>query len=397
MTGAFRPAQAPFIRPGVVIHEQGANADQLLARFAQAIKDRGFTVAGCVRDEGRLYDIGAARHAEAGEDEDKFVAAILRAAMRDDADLVVISGLSAFVAAATGLRARIDASTSLAMPVLTALPGAEIQKWLDFAGHGGSMVSPSLSSLWQWWGADHLYRDLALGVAEDAVRQIVCGPRWLMIQGPAGTGLSYLPKSPREFSRRLQDLKRLSLRQLAELSASWDPLDMAVAVAAINAHYNRIDIEGGLGNGANAFGDEAGRVVVVGAFPGLAETLKNPQVIETDPRPGEYPTVAMDTLLPGCAAAVAASSSLVNRSLPRILGLAGSSRVALVGPSTPMARRLHDYGCEILGGLVIRDPVGLGNAIKAGAMPREFQNYGQYMHIRASTPQTVKPRSRIGA
>ncbi|HVI50179.1 MAG TPA: DUF364 domain-containing protein, partial [Candidatus Sulfotelmatobacter sp.] len=124
------------------------------------------------------------------------------------------------------------------------------------------------------------------------------------------------------------------------------------------------------------------RVVAVGAFPGLSATLPNCAVIETDPRPGEYPTVAMDSLLPGCAAAVVNSSTIINRNLPRILRAAQGSRVALVGPSTPMTPRLHHYGLEILGGLVVSDPKGLAAMVRNGGQPREFGQFGQYLHLR---------------
>lgn len=376
----FQPAKAPWISPGVIIHEPHAPVDQLIAKFAHAVAKRGFAVAGCVRLGDTIIDVATGQTMD-GSDLD-CARKCLRAAMREDADLAVMSNFAAFRTAAKDLTASVEQGGFQGMPVLTAIPDGSVRQWHEFAGHGGTMISPTTRALWRWWGPERLYRDLALGVANDEVRQIVCGPRWLMVQGPAGAGLAYLPRSSRELVGRIPSLKRMSLRQLAEMSGSWDPLEMAVGIAAINAHYNRFDIEGEMGNGASAFGDEAGRVVVVGAFPGLSEVLSNPQIIENDPRPGEYPTVAMDTLLPGCAAAVVASSTLINRNLPRILRLAHGSRVALVGPSTPLTPRLFHYGTEILGGLVVRDAQGLGEAIRAGALPREFGRFGQYMHLR---------------
>jgi uncharacterized protein (DUF4213/DUF364 family) len=220
-------------------------------------------------------------------------------------------------------------------------------------------------------------------VDDDEVHQIVCGPRWIMVEGPLGVGLAYLPRSARELIPQLPRLGRLSLRQLAGLSQSWDPVEMALGIAAINAHANRFDLEGHAGNGVQDFSRAAGRVVAIGAFPGLGDILPQCAVIEADPRPGEFPVVAMDTLLPGCAAAVVNSSALINRNLPRILRLAQSSRVALVGPSTPLTPRLYAYGLDILGGLVVRDTAGLAAAIRSGATPREFGRFGRYVHIRS--------------
>jgi len=385
----FQPTQAPYIRPGVVIHEPDSVVGGLLGDFALALKQRGFAVAGCVRQGDQVLDL-ASGSAVSPSDLAGHAAKAFRAAMRDDSDLVVIDDFSACTKAAKQMLATIVPGQGLALPVLSAIPGDQVQHWLDFAGQGGSMVAPKDSSLWQWWGPERLYRDLTLGVASDEVRQIVVGPRWLMVEGPAGAGLAYLPRSAKDLIARLPELRKQSLRQLAELSASWDPLEMAVGIAAINAHYNRFDLTADIGNGADTFRGESGRVVVIGAFPGLAEILDNPQVIETEPRPGEYPTVAMDTLLPGCAAAVVASSTIINRTLPRILRLAQGSRIALVGPATPLSPRLYQYGVEVLGGLIIRDVRGLANAIRAGAMPREFTRFATYTHIRQAPGELTK-------
>jgi len=387
----FAPTKAPWISPGVVIHEPEAPVDEMVASFARTIAERGFSVAGCVRIGDATVDL--ANGLPIGLSAEDAAARCLRAAMRDDADLAVIGGFTAFRRAATELTAEVGQGVSQGMPVLTTIPDGSVQHWHDFVGTGCALIPPAMRGLWRWWGPERLYRDLALGVAADAVRQIVIGPRWLMVEGPAGAGLAYLPRNARDLIGRLPEFRKMSLKQLAEFSGSWDPLEMALGIAAINAHYNRFDLAGEMGNGAQAFGREAGRVVVIGAFPGLSEMLPNPQVIENDPRPGEYPTIAMDTLLPGCAAAVVASSTLVNRNLPRILRLAQGSRIALVGPVTPLTPRLYAYGVEILGGLVIRDPKGLAEAIRAGALPREFGRFGQYLHLRREE-DAVASRSR---
>ena len=114
-------------------------------------------------------------------------------------------------------------------------------------------------------------------------------------------------------------------------------------------------------------------------------------IIEADPRPGEYPIAAMETLLPACGGAVVNSSALINRGLTRILRLARSRAVALIGPSTPLTPRLHDYGLAVLGGFVVRDPSGLAQAVAAGALPKEFARFGRYIHLQ---DERLKPSGR---
>ncbi|WP_157879193.1 Rossmann-like domain-containing protein [Pararhodospirillum photometricum] len=389
----FEPIKAPWIRAGVLLHEPGMPVEDVLEAFVGALRERGFKVAGAVQRERdgviQVADLasGTVSVAETPSHALRLAGGSLRRALRDDVDLVVLSPFNAFESAVREMMATLEEGAGQqGMPVLTTLSGGDVQRWLEVAGSRGTLLLPTPRALWQWWGPERLYDDLSLGVAQDEVRRIVCGPRWLMIEGPAGVGLAHLSGASRDLQGRLDELRRRSLRQLAELYRSWDPLDMAVAVAALNAHVNRVDLETLPGNGTESLRGEAGRVVVVGAFPGLADTVPHPQVIEANPRPGEFPPSAMESLLPGCARAVVASSSLLNRTLPRVLRLAQGARVALIGPGTPLSPRLHAYGVERMGGLIVRDADGLAAALRAGALPREFVRFGDYRHLQAEPP-----------
>jgi hypothetical protein len=398
---SFDLAKAPWIRPGVVVHEPTAPVDDLLADFALDIRERGFAVSGFVQRNNRgsaeleqgcaekieLLDLASSENLlidrfSDGELPSDAASDCLRKAMREDADLVVINRFHAFENAAQRLTAAIGKGASQGMPVLTSIAGRCVHKWQDFAGPGGTMIAPDLEALWQWWGPERIYRDLTLGVPDDEVRRISCGQRWLMVEGPHGAGLAFLPQNPREMLNRLPKYRQASLRQLAELSQSWDPLEMAGGLAAINAHYNRFDLEGHLGSGAHLFHREGGRVVAVGVFPGLAETLPNALLIKHEPGRGEYPLEAMESLLPGCTAVVATASNFSNRKLPRILRLAQGARTAVVGPVTPLTPRLYRYGVDVLGGLIVHDPAGLAEAVRGDIQPRDFERFGHYLHIR---------------
>ena len=411
-------AKLPWIRPGVVVHEVGHPIDDLLARFAFAVQERGFTVAGYVQRNNlgkpelghgcaptiELQDLASGRilmvdsHADDGGGSFAMAVNSLNACARGGVDLVVVSRFSAFEKAAGGMTLVLAQSVLHGVPVLTSIAGRCLHKWNGLVQRGGAMITPEIESIWRWWGADRLYQDLLLGVADDDVRRIVCGPRWLMIEtARGGVGLAYLPRAPKELLSRLRQLERMGLRRLADLVHSWEPLEMALGVAAINAHYNRHDIiDGAPGNGADTFREESGRIIVVGAFPGLAGALPNATVIETDPRPGELPIIAMDTVIPGCSAIVTTSNTLINRKLPHILHLAENARVALVGPATPLTPRLYDYGIEVLGGLVVHDADGLAAAVLAGAPPKVFTQHGRYLHIRRRMEAAIpyRPRKR---
>jgi uncharacterized protein len=385
--GLIEPVQVPWIRPGVVVHDPMESVDALLGGFALELRERGFGVHGYVHlpaPEGvadpvpRHLDLASARPLA---EERGAAVRLLRRAMREDADLVVIGRFSACTEATDDVHPSIGGGDSSGLPLLTSIAGQCIHQWHSYVRHEGSMIAPDRRALWNWWGPDRLYRDLVLGVEASEVVRIACGPRWIMVEGPNGAGLAYLPRHPRDLLPRLPKLAGESLRSLAELSQSWDPLEAALGIAAVNAHYNRYDLDGRSGNGVRRFRGVPGRVVVIGAFPGVDAILAGCAVVETDPRPGEFPTAALETLLPGCGGTIVNSSALINRSLPRILRLARNRPFALIGPSTPLSPRLHDYGIGTLGGFIASDPQGLATAVRAGALPREFTRFGRHVHL----------------
>jgi uncharacterized protein len=387
----FVPVPTPWIRPGVVVHDAGRLVDALLEEFSLALRSRGFDVHGYVQRNNRdctkkgdgcstrvnYLDVGSENvlSLERGAG-----VALLREARSRNADLVVFSRFSACLPFDEDFENAFQPS-SKGPPILTSIAGQCIEKWHSRTGHEGVLLAPDMKSLWQWWGPERLYPDLILGVDESETRRIVCGARWIMVEGPLGVGLSYLPKHPRELASRLPHLARESLRTLAEMAISTDPLDTALGIAAINASYNRVGLDAKAGNGVRKLRDVPGSPVAIGAFPGIDEILRNCKVIETEPRPNQYPMTALDALLPGRGAAVINSSALINRSLSRMLRLASSREVALIGPSTPLTPRLFDYGIRVLGGLVVDDADGLAHAIASGALPREFGRFGRFVHL----------------
>lgn len=300
------PVVPPVLPPAAVVATPQAGVAKLLAGFAAALSARGFRVG---RLEEPVTPAGAC-------------------------DLVVATGMP------DGCLAP---ALAAGVPVLTALAAerlaAQVAEWLAVTSGRGVLLPPDPAALWRWWGPHRLYADLAQGVEDGPVRRIVCGARWLLVEGPRGTGVVRLPRGVDGAERAaLADHAGAGLRALAGRLRSWDPVDVALGMAAVNAYYNRPDLEGMAENGLDLLRGRGGRVVAVGGFPGIAERLPGARVIEAAPRDGEYPAAAADWLLPGCEAAVLTAATLVNRSLPRLLERAGAARVILTGPGTPLRR-----------------------------------------------------------
>jgi len=408
MPTPLRPATPPALRPGAVIHGPGSeHVDALLDRFVHELQRRGFRVGGVVqrnygeRDDcadrmelvdvatGRAFGISQnlGRESRACRVDPAGVAdasQALRRAIEERADLIVVNKFAGLEAHGEGLSDEILTAISEGIPVLISVGSRFTNEWQTFTGGYADLLTPDWDALWRWWGAARLYEDLMLGVEDSEVRRVLVGPKWVMVEAACGVGLAARPSATADAEipppgawagARLKDLALQAAR-------SWDPLAMSVGIAALNAHYNRAELQGPDVNGLDLLKGVEGRVVVVGGFPQVAQRLPDAHVIEIDPRPGEYPEPACDWLLPGAEGVLVTASALANRTLPRLLVAARGGRVVLVGPGTPLTPRLFDYGIDTLSGFVVRDVAAVAEAISAGAASKQFHVHGRFVTLR---------------
>jgi uncharacterized protein (DUF4213/DUF364 family) len=401
----IRQAGIPAI--GAVIYAPGQPPEQLLADFAWALKARGFRVGGLLqrtirRPDGRkdnmlVTEVDSLRELSIGQalgkdskscilDSQALAEAsgALRRALDEGMDLVFVNKFSKSETAGEGLASDILALTSAGIPVITAVPGVLIQEWMDFTGGRTDLLPPDASALWRWWGAGRLYADLAQGVEDGAVKRVVVGLNWTLVEGPHGIGLAQTPDRATPGCITQSGAIGRSLKELADLVRSTNPFDVALGVAACNAHYNRFDLAAEASNGLDSFAGTDGEMVVIGAFPGIMERLPGAKIVDRRPGPGQYPEDAAQWLLPVADAVLITSATLANRSLPGLLGLARFARVALVGPGAPLTARLFSYGVEVSSGLIAHDPEGLARAVAEGAGAKDLKRHCRTATIRAA-------------
>jgi len=220
------------------------------------------------------------------------------------------------------------------------------------------------------------------GIAE----RVVVGLNWTLVVGPHGAGLAHTPARGTAGCRSLPrpgNYTGQSLASLAELWPSDNVFERAIAVAAVNAHWNRRDLVGSAVNGLDLIENRGERTVVVGRFPGLAERLPGIAVVEREPRAGEYPEQALPSLLPRAEFVAITSSSIIDGSLAGMVELCPQAFVVLVGPSTPLSPRLFDLGVGALSGFVARDADKLALAVSEGAAVAALRPHGRYVTIRS--------------
>lgn len=407
-----RPDGLPPLRPAAVVHGLGGlPADALLEDFVAEVARRGFSVGGVVQrnvgdiDEcdhtmllvdvasGATYDI--TQRLGAGSDacrvnpaEVAAAGSAVRNALERGVDLIVVNKFAGLEAAGEGLSDELLTAMAAGVPVLTAVSGRFLNEWHAFTGGMADLLSPDPAALWRWWGPHRLYRDLVNGVADAEIRQIVIGEKWIAVETDAALGLTARPAAT--LGADPPDLQRLARRGLAALAAaaaeSWDPLAAALGWAAVNAHYNRADLQGGSGNGLDLFKEFDGDAppVAVGAFPGLASRRPSVQVVDYAPGPGQHHDGAADWLLPAAGSALITASSLANRTLPRLLRAAQGRPAALIGPGAPLTDRLFAYGLSALAGFIAEDRAAVLRVISAGGASRDFHPFGRFVTLRAA-------------
>lgn len=399
------PASPPPLRPGAVIHGPGSyGVDALLDGFTAELKRRGFRVGGLIQRNhgpgddcaermelvdvatGRAYDITQrlGRESQSCRVDPTGVAEAsqaIRNAVAAKVDLLVINKFAGLESHGDGLSDEMLTAIAEGIPLLTSVGSRYLNEWQSATGGFCDLLSPTADALWRWWGPQRMYPDLVQGVADAEVRRVVTGDKWVLVETGEGLGVAarQAPAAEEEDPRRWAGR---SLRDLAAMAAqSWDPLEIAVGVAALNAHYNRPDVAGIPGNGLDLFASVEGRVVVVGGFPQVASRMPRAQVIDMTPQEGEHPEAACDWLLPGAEAVAVTASAFANRTLPRLLRVSAGARVAMIGPGTPLTPRLFDYGLDVLAGFVVTDREAVVRTIAAGGGSRDFHPHGRMVTL----------------
>ena len=103
---------------------------------------------------------------------------------------------------------------------------------------------------------------------------------------------------------------------------------------------------------------EGKRVAVIGHFPQLEPLAARCRltILERQPQPGDLPDFAAEYVLPEQDYVFITGTTLINKTLPRLLELAASARVVLVGPSVPLTPLWFELGVAVIAGSVAVRP-----------------------------------------
>ncbi|HNT44838.1 MAG TPA: DUF364 domain-containing protein [Syntrophorhabdaceae bacterium] len=173
-----------------------------------------------------------------------------------------------------------------------------------------------------------------------------------------------------------------ALELARDCSLSNDTALLSLGLAAVNSlidvDMNRcgdaegLQLAGDMGKGKN--------IAVIGHFPYLADVARvarNLWVIEKRPHPGDFSEEQGKDLIPQSDIVVISSTTIINRTLPGILGLCREGAVKmLLGPSTPLTESLFDLGMDILSGSVVTDKDSVLRSVSEGISFMQLKKRG---------------------
>jgi uncharacterized protein (DUF4213/DUF364 family) len=214
-------------------------------------------------------------------------------------------------------------------------------------------------------------------ISEDApVRSVLVGAHWTLVCS-RGCGLaSTLIDDKPHGHARVRAAGRLHLktaRELAEYARSDMLLEASIGLAALNSLLAAPAGPAVERNAAEVLA-EHGRgkaVALVGHFPfipHLREVAGELWVIEQHPSAGEHPAGDAGRLIPQADVVAITGTTLINHTLEPLLGLCRPGAVVLLlGPSTPLAPVLFEYGVSLLSGARVVDEAAAARTVGQGA------------------------------
>lgn len=241
-------------------------------------------------------------------------------------------------------------------------------------------------------------------VAATPVEEVLIGRHWTLCRaGGIGLGATPADGGVRPWHGRLAGR---SVHELTSWVRSWNRLQAAVGMAAINASLQG-DGPGDMPppvavvKGRSAAGAvldwfrpqlRGARTVVVGDIPGLVSAAG----LDVTWLPGRGGALepACEQALPQAEWVFVADHTLADKTLPRVLELAAGAKVVLMGPGVPWLPELSAFGIDYLAGIAFDEPGPLRHTIAEGG---DLNALDAHLHYRIAAIGTVGEAPRHAA
>ena len=240
-----------------------------------------------------------------------------------------------------------------------------------------------------------LYDDLIAAVPEDAyVSECLAGLSWFLVRS-IGTGVAMRPRDMEGPVRNAGQIAGMKLRDLACWIKSWNFYEAAMGLAAINSALNAQEV---LTSNCGELLDETKtqdvftclhdelrgkRVAVIGHFHNLERLsgICELSILERKPGAGDIPDPACEYILGDQDVVIMTATTLINKTMPRLLALSRNARIVVAGPSTPLHPLMFKHGVNLLGGLIVDDQPSVWRAVAEGGQKALFTQGGRMVKV----------------
>lgn len=247
-----------------------------------------------------------------------------------------------------------------------------------------------------------LYDELIAAVPEDSIVSCcLAGLSWFLVRSQ-GLGVAMRPREGAELVPYAGKLAGMKTRELARGIKSWNWYEAALGLAAINSVLNepattQKNCGTALDQNANVdvftyLLDElrGKKVAVVGHFFNLERVAEvcDLSILERKPEKGDLPDPACEYILRDQDFVIMTATTLINKTMPRLLELSRNARIVVAGPSTPLSPILLEHGVELLGGLIVHDPDLTWKTVSEGGRHELFSSGARMVKV-SRTPARV--------
>lgn len=204
---------------------------------------------------------------------------------------------------------------------------------------------------------------------DQAITKMVSGKCWTLAELENGSCGIAMTTEGDSISPKIKDFSGLSVQEGAAAIKSWNFAEASGAMAVINACYNTMNhmeklhcyepYENYCTEGLDLTGKTVGLVGHLGMPEDTLRCVKDVYILEKHPQAGDYPDSACEYLLPKCDVVLMTGSSLINKTLPRLLELSRNAYTIVTGPTVPMCPELLNHNIQRLAGMVVSDRQGM--------------------------------------
>jgi uncharacterized protein (DUF4213/DUF364 family) len=203
---------------------------------------------------------------------------------------------------------------------------------------------------------------------EERIGNLLIGLHWIAVESRR-TGISHIFRGNQGFElKEAGAIIGKDVLEVASLLRSWEPLEASLGLAALNSLMEpkgeKVNVHDYI------LSKSPGKTVTcIGRFPFFPEISRiaaQAHLLEMDPREGELPPHAAEEVVPESDLVIITGTTLINKTMQRLLELSRNGIAVVLGPSTPMSEVLFDFGASVVAGVRITDPETLRVSLSQG-------------------------------